>query len=124
MLTFQEKTAENGCTQDNCHRSFASVIAWDGKRCRAGVYSRRSVRRSWSAGPRPRPTINRQKNGERRSALRLGVELFAGDDATEVFNDLLGGVIAAGRGDIPEIALLSITQPNGEAIKFFCTEEI
>ena len=108
MLTFQEKTAENGCTQDNCHRSFASVIAWDGKRCRAGVYSRRSLHRYMVCRTKAPPYDKQAKSGERRSALRLGVELFAGDDATEVFNDLLGGVIAADRGDIPEIALLGI----------------
>ena len=100
------------------------MIAWDGKRCRAGVYSRRSLRCCMVGGTKAPPYDKQAKSGERRSALRLVIGLFAGDDATEVFDDLLSGVIAAGRGDIPEIALLATNQSNGETIKFFCTEEI
>ena len=100
------------------------MIAWDGKRCRAGVYSRRSLRRCMVGGAKAPPYDKQVKSGERNCALRLGVELFTGDDAAEVFDDLLSGVIAADRGDIPEIALLATNQSKGETIKFFRTEEI
>ena len=122
-MTFQEKSAENGCTQDNCHRSFAPMIAWDGKHCRAGVYSRRSLRRCMVGGTKAPPYDKQAKNGERRSALHFVIGLFAGDKTVKIFDDFPGSVITADGCNIIGVFLY----PNhieGETVEFLCAIEL
>ena len=98
------------------------MIAWDGKHCRAGVYSRRSLRCCMVGGTKAPPYDKQAKSGERCCALRLGVELFARKEYIKVFHKLFCRIITFDGGDVGNICKAAGMTNDGKPIKVFAEE--